>query len=137
MGLLEIVFIFTGIYWISYFISLFITSSEDYKGIKIPLRITLGFIYFSFANAIFFKVFSIQLSVCLGILLLVGISYIKNKNFIKDSFQYFKESYRHTIFYFLFYLFLLNVFILPMHIAGHYTAFTEKGGDITIYSDVS
>ncbi len=137
MGLLEIVFIFTGIYWVSYFVSLFITSNKDYTHFKIPLRITLGFFYFSFANSIFFKVFSIQVSVLLSVLLLLGISFIKNKNFLKDSFQYLKESYGLSLIYFLFYLFVLNVFLLPMHISKHYTAFTEKGGDITIYSDIS
>jgi hypothetical protein len=137
MGLIEILFIFTGIYWISYLISLFVTASFDYKHLKLPLRITLGFIYFSFANAIFFKIFSIQVSVFLSIFLLLGISFIKNKNFLPDSFLLFKNSRKSSVIYFSLYLFLLNVFILPMHISKHYTAFTEKGGDITIYSDIS
>lgn len=137
MGLLEIVFIFTGIYWVSYFISLFITSSIDYKELKIPLRITLGFFYFSFANSIFFKVFSIQVSVFLSLILLFGIGFLKNKTFLVDSFSFLKTSIRPSFFYFLFYFLVLNIFLLPMHISKHYTAFTEKGGDITIYSDIS
>ena len=88
MGLIEILFIFTGIYWISYLISLFVTASFDYKHLKLPLRITLGFIYFSFVNAIFFKIFSIQSSIILSIFLLLGISFVKNKNFITDSILY-------------------------------------------------
>ncbi len=137
MGLIEILFIFSGIYWISYLISLFVTSSFDYKNLKLPLRITLGFIYFSFANAIFFKVFSIQISVLLSILLLLGISFIKNKNFLADSYLLLKNTRKSSAIYFSLYLVLLNIFILPMHISKHYTAFTEKGGDITIYSDIS
>ena len=137
MGLIEILFIFTGIYWISYLISLFVTASFDYKHLKLPLRITLGFIYFSFVNAIFFKIFSIQSSIILSIFLLLGISFVKNKNFITDSITLLKKSFRSSSFYFIFYLLLMNVFILPMHIRGHYTGFTEKGGDITIYSDIS
>jgi hypothetical protein len=137
MGLLEIVFIFTGIYWISYFISSLLTSNVDYKDIKIPLRVTLGFFYFSFANSIFFKFFSIQVSIGLSFIFLFGIGFIKNKTFLADSFSILKTSFRPSLVYFLFYLFVLNVFLLPMHISKHYTAFTEKGGDITIYSDIS
>ncbi|MBK7056544.1 MAG: hypothetical protein IPH52_16155 [Leptospiraceae bacterium] len=137
MGFTEILFIFTGIYWISYIISLFVTSSFDYRHLKLPLRITLGFIYFSFSNAIFFKIFSIQVSVILSIFLLLGISFIKNKNFLTEFFLVFKKTRKSSALYFSLYLFLLNVFILPMHISKHYTAFTEKGGDISIYSDIS
>ena len=30
-----------------------------------------------------------------------------------------------------------NLFFIPLHIAGHYGPFSERGGDITIYSDVA
>ena len=113
MGLIEILFIFTGIYWISYLISLFVTASFDYKHLKLPLHITLGFIYFSFANAIFFKIFSIQVSVFLSIFLLLGISFIKNKNFLPDSFLLFKNSRKSSVIYFSLYLFPYLHFITP------------------------
>ena len=138
MFLVHTLAIMVCIYTMSAVLAEVIFTSETEK--KLPTAVRIGFSYF--LSLLYFYgawvCISIRQAWALGIVLLIVYAYGKLGNLFKafDRAQFKKLLKKHLLMLGGF-LFLANIFFLPLHWDRQYGPFTERGGDITVYSDIA
>ena len=138
MFLIHTLLIFVAIYMMSAVLAEVIFSSETER--KLPTAVQIGFSYL--LSLLYFTgawvCMSIRQAWILGIIILTIYAYGKFGNlFIAFARTQFGQLLKKNLLMLGGFLILANIFFLPLHWDRQYGPFTERGGDITVYSDIA
>ncbi len=137
MFYLSLTVVFVLIYWLSSLVAELILTSRALRQLPIPLRTALGYLLVSVWFAASFKLLPIHWGWVIGLLLLAAYTISRSQpdlmRHLADASRIAKSHMKP----FGWYLLLANIFLLPLHLAATYGPFTEGGGDVSIYADVT
>ncbi len=138
MFLIHTLLIFVAIYIVSALLAETIFTSKIEQMLPAGVRVGLGYFLslFYFVSAWLFL--SMRQVWTFGLLLLGFYVYGKVfKGSLIPEWNGFKNLLKKHLKILGILLLYANLFFIPLHIAGHYGPFSERGGDITVYSDVA
>jgi len=138
MFLILSLLVVTVIYWFSVVLSETIYVSEGNSGLPTAIRMGLAFFFSVAYFATAWQLVSIDYVWLFGIALLVLYAYGRyGGQFISVIFLRIANNIREYLKYFFIFLIGANVFFAPLFVVNNYGPFTEGGGDVSIYADVT
>ncbi len=126
------------VYWFSVVLAEFFFDSEEEISLPLVIRTCFGFFFSILYFAAAWQVVSIPYAWLFGILLTFLYLYGKyGHQFISISVSRLRANIREHTKYFVVFLVGANIFFAPLLVANNFGPFTEGGGDVSIYADVT
>jgi hypothetical protein len=138
MDLISTLSVVTAIYFISTLVGIAIFNSHQEKLIPLPIRIGFGYFLILFFLSAFWQFVSISYAWGMGLLCFTFYLYGRDgMDIFRVLISSIKIYYKNVINFYLLVIIGSLLFFAPLLISGNFGPFTEGGGDVSIYSDVS
>lgn len=126
------------VYWVSALLAEMVFVSDDERTLPIVIRTGFGFFFSVLYFSATWQIVSISYAWLLAGLLLSLYLYGKyGSQCVSVTVSRVRGNIREHIKYFFIFLMGANIFFAPMFVSSNFGPFTEGGGDISIYAEVS
>jgi hypothetical protein len=137
MFLLHLLGIVSVVYWASVILVELVWKSAAERRLHPSVRVGLGYLTMLVWFGAVLKFVPIGKGWLLGLALLAAYVGGHRNCELAELWRRFRDTGRSYLVCFAWFLVLVNLFLLPLHLTGTYGPFTEGGGDVSVYADAA